>query len=607
MVNSLLDFSRIEAGRIQAVYEPTDLATYTAELASTFRSTIERAGLRLEVDCPAVGEPVYVDREMWEKIVLNLLSNAFKYTFDGEIAVALRCSDQIVELEVRDSGIGIPPEEVPHLFERFHRVQGTRGRTQEGTGIGLALVRELVRLHGGEVTVESAPDNGSTFRVRMPTGSAHLPQDRISIRRTAPSTALRAAPYLEEAHRWVPSMSMAGGGVIAVDQPAVELPGQATPTLGGRILLADDNADMRDYVSRLLEQHYDVEAVGDGQAALDAALRRVPDLVLADVMMPRLDGFGLLRALREDERTRALPVVLLSARAGEEARIGGMTAGADDYLVKPFSARELLARVAAHLQIARLRRAAAQRERTLREEAERARAAAEDANKVKASFLATMSHELRTPLNAILGYADLLHAEIAGPLTSDHKKQIERVQMAARHLLRIIEEILRFSRIEAGREELWIEAVDLTALTLDTCKLVEPLAAQKQLQFDYDMPPGVHIYSDAGKVRQILLNLLSNAIKFTERGRVRLTFSERQGFVVFEIHDSGIGVAPDQQSRIFEPFHQVVQGGFRSQGGTGLGLSVSRELARLLGGEITLTSVPGQGSTFSVRVPTGAP
>ncbi|HEY7061623.1 MAG TPA: ATP-binding protein [Chloroflexota bacterium] len=363
LVNTLLDFSRIEAGRIQAVYEPTDLATLTEELASVFRSAIERAGLRLVVDCPPLAEPAYVDREMWEKIVLNLLSNAFKFTFEGEIAVRLRRDGGQARLTVADSGTGIPTEELPRIFERFHRIQGAAGRSFEGTGIGLALVQELVKLHGGTVWVESEVGRGSTFAVAVPLGAAHLPTDRVGGARTLASTALRAEAYVAEALRWVADEPLPPVLAASDEQPAP--PAAAWPAGSGgqpapaaRILLADDNADLRDYVRRLLGQHCEVVAVPDGAAALHAARSAPFDLVLTDVMMPGLDGFELLAALRADERTRTLPILLLSARAGEESRVEGMEAGADDYLVKPFSARELLARVRAHLDIARARREA---------------------------------------------------------------------------------------------------------------------------------------------------------------------------------------------------------------------------------------------------------
>ena len=344
LVNTMLDFSRIEAGRVEAVFEPVDLAELTADLASTFRSAMTAAGLQMRVDCPPLGERVFVDRDMWEKIVLNLLSNAFKFTLVGEISVELRRVGERVRLQVRDTGIGIPREAVARVFERFHRVEGRRGRIHEGTGIGLALVWELVKLHAGTIEVASEVDVGSTFTVEVPLGAAHLPAEQVhaepSSRRSAsepptPPGALlaRTAPFLEEAGRWAPETGAA---------PAVDAGGPA-----GRIVLADDNADMRDYLRRLLGERWTVEAVGNGVHALAAIQRRRPDLVLTDVMMPQLDGFGLVAALRADEATRDLPVLMLSARAGEEARLEGLQAGASDYVVKPFSARELVARVEA--------------------------------------------------------------------------------------------------------------------------------------------------------------------------------------------------------------------------------------------------------------------
>jgi signal transduction histidine kinase len=372
LVNTLLDFSRIEAGRIEARYEPTDLAAFTADLSSVFRSAVERAGLRLIISCLQIPETVYVDREMWEKIVFNLISNAIKFTFTGEIEVALRKADDAVELVVRDTGIGIPPEDLPHLFERFYRVKGAQGRTFEGSGIGLALVQELAKLHGGSVRVESHPGEGSAFTVTVPLGKDHLPADRIGTESSLRSTSLRGEPFVQEALGWLPGSPGLSGEIQLAPLP---FPGPA-PGSGEdshnppRVLLADDNADMRAYLQRLLQDRYEVAAVAEGESALESARQQRPDLVLCDVMMPRLDGFGLLQALRADDNLNTIPVILVSARAGEEARIEGLRAGADDYLVKPFSARELLARIDSQLSLARLRRHAADLERQLREKAE---------------------------------------------------------------------------------------------------------------------------------------------------------------------------------------------------------------------------------------------
>ncbi len=393
LVNTLLDFSRIEAGRVQACYEATDLGTFTAELASCFRAATDRAGLRLSVDCPPSSEPVYVDRDMWEKIVLNLLSNAFKFTFEGVIEVslkehaekdvvragddgdasalaephALRTARHVI-FTVRDTGVGIPAQEMPRLFERFHRVQKMRSRTHEGSGIGLALVQELAKLHGGFVRADSALGKGSTFIVAIPLGTAHLPAEKIGGGRNQNSTALGATPFVEEALRWLPSEDNCECSVpvaelkneqsIGSKDSAFSTPNSELSHTRPRVLVVDDNVDMRQYLARLLAERYGVETASDGEEALALIKLHRPDLILSDVMMPKLDGFGLLKALREDPQLKTIPVVLLSARAGEESRVEGLEHGADDYLIKPFSAKELFARVAAHLEMARVRREA---------------------------------------------------------------------------------------------------------------------------------------------------------------------------------------------------------------------------------------------------------
>jgi len=386
LVNTLLDFSRLEAGRAQAGFAPVDLAAFTAELASNFDSAVERAGLTLTVNRAPLPGPVHVDHDMWEKVILNLLSNAFKFTFEGEIAVDIGPSPDgaFAEVTVRDSGIGIPDDEIPHLFERFRRVENARGRSIEGSGIGLALVRELVRLHGGSIRVASTVGRGSAFTVSIPFGTDHLPPEQVRSASSLMSTSLvstniRADAYIDEALGWLsdqpadaddraPVAAMDDLGDVALSEGALDR----------LILLADDNADMRNYLRRLLlAAGYRVEAVTDGALALAAARRSRPHLVLSDVMMPNLDGFGLLAELRKDPELRDTPILLLSARAGEEARIEGLTAGADDYLTKPFSARELLARVRANLDMAELRREAVRIENELRQAAQLARERAE--------------------------------------------------------------------------------------------------------------------------------------------------------------------------------------------------------------------------------------
>ncbi len=368
LVNTVLAFSRVDAGSMQAVYRPTNIAAFTTELASGFRSLFEQAGVQFRVELQSLPEPVYVDRDMWEKIILNLLSNAFKFTFQGEVSVTSRTWNDHAQVIIRDTGIGIAPDELSHIFERFRRVETAQGRTQEGAGIGLALVQELLKLHGGYIEAESVPGEGSTFTVSIPFGTKHLPSDCIREDETAAPDALTARSYIEEARRWLPTPDK--------DEHSSRI--RQSLSLADRdrplILLADDNADMRDYLRSLLDEHYRIQTAQNGDQALIAIRRTRPALILADVMMPKMDGFSLLQQVRADPHTSTLPVIMLSARADECERIWALEHGADDYLVKPFSSRELLARIQSHVEIARIRMETAERERKLRGEADAQRA-----------------------------------------------------------------------------------------------------------------------------------------------------------------------------------------------------------------------------------------
>jgi PAS domain S-box-containing protein len=723
LVNTLLDFARVEAGRMEASYEPVDIGLLTRDLASTFCSAIHRAGLLYVMNCPSTSEPVYVDREMWEKIVLNLLSNALKFTLQGIIEVSVRevardassALNTHIALTVRDTGVGIPEQELPNLFTRFHRVSRSRARTQEGSGIGLALVQELIKLHGGSIEVESAPEQGTTFTVFIPKGTAHLPGDRVRAPRTLSSTALGAAPFVEEALRWLHEES--SEMPLATDGP-LSAPRSPLAT-GSRILLADDNADMRQYLKRLLETQWNVTVVEDGAKALEVARVQKPDLVLTDVMMPALNGFELLRELRADERTSTIPVILLSARAGEEAKIEGLSAGADDYLVKPFTARELLARVEAHLKIHIVRREA---EKAARESEERFRRMADSSPVIiwttdtvghtaflnrtyreyfgiaadeapvfdwsaiihphdrkgyvaafqtalqqqqtfhqrvrlrrhdgqwrwfesrgnplldgggnltgfigsslditeiyesqerlreldqrKDEFLANMSHEIRSPLTGIMGYADILLTKLKDP---EHLQYLKTIKESGNYLIEIVNDILDLSKIEAGKLVLSIEPVSPHEVLGEIQGLMDVRAREKGLplllRYEGVVPP--RIETDRTRLRQIVINLVSNAIKFTERGRVEIVvrFNRDEDLLQIEVIDTGIGIAPEHQAVLFQPFTQADSTSTRRYGGTGLGLTITKRLVEMLGGSISFESEPEKGSSFRVTIPSGS-
>jgi PAS domain S-box-containing protein len=604
LVNTLLDFSRIEAGRIQAAFEPVPLSAYTLELASVFRSAVERAGLGFEVDCAEIAEPIHVDREMWEKIVFNLLANALKFTFTGRISVTLQSRGDHVELAVADSGIGIPAEEIPHLFERFYRVKNARSRTQEGTGIGLALVQELVRLHGGAIAVTSVPDRGSTFTVRLPKGTAHLPKDRIGAERTLVSTGLGAAPYVEEALQWVPT-------TVLERAPEPRATAGREGELSGhyRILLVDDNQDMRVYLERLLAEHWEVEAVSDGAQGLQAARARRPDLVLSDVIMPNLDGFGLLREMRNDPTLASVPVVLLSARAGEEARVEGLEAGADDYLIKPFSARELIARVKSNLELVALRRKVEdevrQRNVVLEERVKERTAQLEESVKELQTFAYTVSHDLRAPIRGMYRYAETLLSRYPGKVFDVQAEGfVANIASSAERMDLLVQDLLQYSRLTQA--EMKLQDVALGPVVSGVLGSMESEIKERKgrVSVDPDLPA---VTGDAVMLAQALTNLVSNAIKFVPAGvepTATIRAETQNGRVRLWVEDNGIGIAPDLHRKLFQVFERLVKSD--EYPGTGIGLAIVRKAVERMGGEVGLESQPGQGSRFWIDLPRSA-
>lgn len=354
LVSSLLDFARIEAGTLPLVLEPVDPSVATAEIAALFRAPVEAAGLRLTVTSTLEPGQAMLDRDMWEKIVFNLLSNAFKFTREGGIAVRLGGGGSWIELEVADTGIGIEEEETARVFGRFYRSRSAEAAGGDGGGVGLALVRELARLHGGDVALESRRGMGSRFTVRVPW------------RRPAPGGAMRQPPrpqaqvmrraqFRDELERYEIEGAPAALGRTEARQ-------------GARVLVVERDEDVVRYVARLLRDSCAVSSVAGAEAALAALRGAAPDLVLVDAMLPGAGGLDLVRRIRRDQVAGAVPLLVLSARSDEEARLEALDAGADDFIAKPFSGRELSARVRSHVQMARVRRAAFERETALRRE-----------------------------------------------------------------------------------------------------------------------------------------------------------------------------------------------------------------------------------------------
>ncbi|MDR0786744.1 MAG: response regulator [Gemmatimonadota bacterium] len=717
LVNTLLDFSRIEAGGIRANFRPTHLSMLTTDLASTFRSAFESAGLHFDVLCDPAIPPVQVDRDMWEKIVLNLLSNALKFTLEGSVRVRLRIVGPEVVLEVEDTGLGIPAAELPHIFERFYRGANKGARAEEGTGIGLALTRDLVKLQGGSIEVHSTMGRGTTFRVHLPRFRPELPE--TSGADPVPETDIYVSAYLTEALRWpsVPDRQVEEGS----GPPGSPL--WNTEPERARILVADDNADMRDYLARLLQRQWEVETVPDGVCGLEAVLRRPPDLIVADVAMPGVDGLRMLREIRANRTLAYIPILLLSSRAEEMAVAEGLRAGADDYMAKPFAANTLILRVERLIAEARDRAAArkaadaerrrlemmfndspaaalvvhgtdlilefanqtaleiwgktadviglpiseaipemgdAESLRRLREVIDTGRTVhihnalsrldrrntgvrtdawfdyawiplrdeegivssvfihafdvtalvaerrvAEHANRTKDEFLATVSHELRTPLNSILGWTSLLHSSPSHELRD---RALDTIERSVRSQVRLIEDILDVERIATGKLRLEISPVKVGPLVEKAVDLVRPAAEEKGIRIEVDVPEDTGlVMGDPDRLQQVVCNLLVNSIKFTpEGGTISLKARRTGSNILLRVRDNGVGIPSQRLSHIFDRFWQAGESSSERKSGLGLGLEIVRGLVELHGGTVSVHSLEGVGTMFTVTFP-GAP
>jgi signal transduction histidine kinase len=632
LVNSLLDFSRIESGGLAMSFAPTDLSTLTAGLAGAFQSLFQDAGLGLVVECPPLPEPVYVDATQWEKVMMNLISNAFKFTFEGEIAVRLNWRGDRVELTVRDTGTGIPADQLPRIFERFHRVEGARGRSFEGSGIGLSLVHELVRLHGGKVDVLSEVGKGTTFVVSIPAGTAHLPRERIvTSSPLAPRREAPASAHLVEAKHWMRSKpsTIPPGPLLRPSEPPRAL--DSVPA--GRLLIADDNADMREYLERLLSPYWDIQLVPDGRAALAAALASPPDLVLSDVMMPEMDGVELLNALRADARTSTVPVILISARAGEDARLAGLETGADDYLVKPFAAREVVTRIRTHLEMAKVRRAAESAARELAETRARLleqlhekhaalETAYEDLQRAQTQLVqsakmaslgelvAGIAHEVNNPLAFALAHLDTVERSLrsveatlgralidgAGPAWERALSRAHEMHVGLERIQELVQKLRTFSRLDEGERK----RISIKDSVESVLLILEHRVQQRRITISSELAEPDVIDCFAGLFNQAIMNLISNAIDAIEgEGAIRIRSALHDGWFELSVSDTGCGVPAEMRERVFEPFFTTKPVGR----GTGLGLSITHSIAERHGGSVTLGPNGDRGTVATLRFP----
>ena len=567
LVSSVLDFARVQKSHLELSLVPTDLPELTSRVVESFRTQLEQAGLELIVDCPSIPDQVHIDSSVWENVVRNLVSNAFNTTFEGSIAVSIELqSDEVVVL-FRDTGPGIPPGELHRIFEPFHKISGVR-RTQEGNTIGLALVPELVRHLGGAIDVWSEEGSGTTFKVTFTLSRAPI-ADPSSLEIEA---ALAAPPY------------------------------STSNTVQGHILLVDDSASTRGYLYRILAPSYRVSVAENGGAALAAIRKEQPDLILSDMVIPVLDGAGLVRSLREDPQTATIPVILLSSRVGEDGIGVCPDVGADGYLVGPVSAGNLLATVRAQLQLSRVRRAAADAARELAKSRLDLVRRLETHQKDWESSSTSMSSDEWPRLERIADLVDILEKQFGKSLDSGSRRHLSSLASAAREMDDLVNNLASFSRV--SQMEMKKTSINLRRLVQEVVgQLDEPGCPPSTEWILGDLPC---VIGDEAMLRLALVNLISNALKFSSRrSRRRIEIGgaySSEGCVVFHIRDNGIGFNMDYADRLFGVFQRLHP---REEfEGIGIGLAIVDRILQRHDGQVWATGTEGEGATFYCSLPT---
>jgi signal transduction histidine kinase len=580
-VNDLLEMSRIEAKKLKIDLKPVDVAAMVRFVASHFDVLAIERGIEytIEVPDPCVA---MVDPDKAQRVVMNLLANAFKFVpNDGRVRCALTCTDDRIVITVDDSGPGVKPELRDAIFERFRQAEGGIDRTAGGTGLGLAIAKEFVDMHQGAISVHDSSLGGARFVVELP---LHHVEDGDGLRIAPESVANRDTLQ----------------GLIEELRPGIVAPvggDNGSDTHGrARVLVVEDNAEMNRFICDSLSRDYEVIPAFNGSDGLEKALEFAPTLVVSDIMMPGVSGVEMFEEMQKLPELKSLPVLFLSAKADEQLRVKLLEEGAHDFIVKPFSENDLKVRVRNVI-----------RELEALRDAEQARGDAERANLAKSEFLASMSHELRTPLNAIQGHVQLLEMGLHGPVTDEQKQALGRVQRNQQALQSLINDVLNFAKLEAGRVEFHVEPVDVLETVTTVVQMVDAQLAIKGLESTVNIPEGIRVVADPDKLRQVLLNLLSNAIKFTDAGGlISIDAPHRDGvpenLVMLRVSDTGRGIPRDKQDDIFDPFVQVHRQTF-SAAGIGLGLAISRDLARGMGGELRVRSEEGRGSVFTLTLP----
>jgi signal transduction histidine kinase/ligand-binding sensor domain-containing protein len=594
LINQLLDLSKLESGRMKLRVMKGSIPSLVEGIVMSFTPFAEKKDLNLTFDQPGQDILSLFDPEGLEKVFFNLLSNSVKFTPDGG-TIAVRVGDAKCEIDgatvpavsvsVRDTGSGIPTEDLDHIFDRFHQVDGTVSQVQEGTGIGLALVKELVELHGGQIQVESTVGTGTKFTVLIPTDADSLGDCEIVSDRFSAEPATRG-----------PMMEMAVlDETDEEDESELYTVEESAPV----ILVVDDSPDIREYIADCLRKHYNVIVAEDGQEGLELARSENPNMVVSDVMMPRMDGYELCRRMKSDESLAETPFMLVTSKASSQDKIQGLEAGADDYVAKPFSSRELMARVGNLIRVQEQKHALEQ----LNTDLVASNSALKMASEMKSQLLSIASHDMKNPLTAIREFARVLREESG---ESHQAELLDLIFDSSNEMLTLISQLLDSTALGAASLQITRVATDLVELAERVVERNVWIADRKGqvVHTTMDDAGSCSIDVDGERVREAMDNLVSNAIKYSPlQTSIYISVQRIDDEVLYTVKDEGPGMTGEDMERAFGQFQKLSARPTGGESSTGLGLSIVKQIVDLHGGRVWAENRSGGGSSFGFALP----
>lgn len=594
LINQLLEISKIDSGQFRISVQEQDLVVFVKEIYELFHPWSTDKHIRFDFISAEKRLIGFLDMDKVEKILSNLLSNAFKFTPEGgRVSIKLKKNVHpetglpIAEFTVSDTGTGIKSEDLPHIFDRFFHSDHNLPGGQNSTGIGLSLVKDLIHYHHGEIRVESELNRGSDFTFWIPLSrESYSPEE---IRDEEPE---RIQSFIERAKSELMELSE---NIELADFNF--LPAGTPKTF--TVLIIDDNRDIRSYVRAILEEQYQVIEAENGLDGLEKAERHFPALVIADIMMPVMDGYEFIRRIRVHDKLKHVPVILLTAKASGDMKAEGLEIGADDYMFKPFYTKELLARVKNLIQL----RQQENQLRKMNHELESVVEALKKADSLKSKLLSIAAHDLRNPLHSIIGYVELIESKL--PENSELNPKLNKISKSADRMLTSIKDLLDSSVIDNETLSMNVVPVNLKELISQVISQNEPMSSRKEQTVDFksELTDPV-IDGDEDKLRKIADNLLSNAIKYSPSGKgisIRLAGNEQT--IRIEVEDEGPGLTEEDKQKMFRRFQRLSAQPTGGEISTGLGLSIVKEFAELHQGSISVESLPGAGATFIVELP----